>query len=148
MNSVTLLESEQGVRVHVPMTFRKRSGRREIIVPDGLDSTQDSALDYHEALVVAISRAHRWKKLLDEGGFTSIRQMATRLGIAHPYVARVMRLTLLAPDIIEAILDGNEPDGLSLERLRRPMPMLWEEQTARIAPEAHCVEVNTLRASD
>lgn len=128
MSSVTLKQSEQGVRVHVPMTFKKRSGRREIIVPDGLDSTQDSAPDYHEALVVAISRAHRWKKMLDEGRYGSIAELAQAMKINRHYLARLLRLTLLAPDIIEAILDGREPDGMSLEQLRKPMSMVWEQQ--------------------
>lgn len=128
MSSVALIESEQGVRVHVPMTFKKRSGRRQIIVPGGLDSGQDPALDYHEALVVAISRAHRWKKMLDDGKYGSITEMAQAVKINRHYLARLLRLTLLAPDIIEAILDGREPDGMSLEKLRKPMSMLWEEQ--------------------
>lgn len=121
-------QSEQGVRVHVPMTFRKRSGRREIIVPDGLDSAQDSAPDYHEALVIAISRAHRWKKLLDEGRYDSIAELAQAVKINRHYLARLLRLTLLAPDIIEATLDGREPDGMSLEQLRKPMSSVWDAQ--------------------
>ena len=128
MSSVTLKQSEQGFRVHVPMTFRKRSGRREIIVPDGLDGTQDSAPDYHEALVIAISRAHRWKKMLDEGRYGSIAELAQAVKTNRHYLARLLRLTLLAPDIIEAILDGREPDGMSLEQLRKPMSMVWEQQ--------------------
>lgn len=132
MSNATLEESEQGVRVHVPMKFRNRSGRKEIVVPDSIEQSDDASPDYHEALVIAISRAHRWKKLMDEGRYGSIRQMATKFGIAHPYMARIMRLTLLAPDIIEAILDGKEPDGLSLEQLRRPMPVSWEEQKTRL----------------
>lgn len=134
MSNATLEDSEQGVRVHVPMKFRNRSGRKEIVVPDGLENTQDKEPDCCEALVIAISRAHRWKKLLDEGRYSSIRQMATKFGIAHPYMARIMRLTLLAPDVIEAILDGKEPDGLSLEQLRRPMPVLWTEQASMLKP--------------
>lgn len=135
MSSVTLKQSEQGVRVHVPMTFRKRSGRREIIVPDGLDSTQDSAPDYHEALVIAISRAHRWKKMLDEGRYSSVAELAQAVKINRHYLARLLRLTLLAPDIIEAILDGREPDGMSLEKLRKPMSLVWREQAKMIQLE-------------
>lgn len=129
-------QSDEGVRVHVPMKFRKRSGRREIIVPDGLDSTQDSAPDYHEALVIAISRAHRWKKMLDEGRYGSIAELAQAVKMNRHYLARLLRLTLLAPDIIEAILDGREPDGMSLEQLRRPMSMVWEEQRKMLVEPA------------
>jgi len=112
------------------------SGRREIIVPDGLDSTQDSAPDYHEALVIAISRAHRWKKMLDEGRYGSIAELAQAVKVNRHYLARLLRLTLLAPDIIEAILDGREPDGMSLETLRKPMSMVWEEQCRMLMESA------------
>ncbi len=130
MSGLKLEECEQGMRVHVPMTFRKRSGRKEIIVPDGVENAQDSRPDYHEALVIAISRAHRWKKLLDNGRYASIAEMARAFKVNRYCMARVLRLTLLAPDIVEVILEGREPEGLSLERLRQPMPMLWEEQRA------------------
>lgn len=136
MSSIALKQSDQGVRVHVPMTFRKRSGRREIIVPDGLDATNDCAPDYHEALVIAISRAHRWKKMLDEGRYGSIAELAQAVKINRHYLARLLRLTLLAPDIIEAILDGREPDGMSLEQLRRPMSMVWKEQCKMLVESA------------
>ena len=136
MNSTRLVDRSEGITVHVPMTFKKRSGRKEIIVPAGLDSAGDSAPDYHEALVIAISRAHRWKKLLDEGKYGSVAEMARALKMDRYQMARMLRLTLLAPDIIEAILDGREPEGLSLDRLRQPMPMLWEEQRHVLMPAA------------
>lgn len=128
MNGLTLEKSEQGVRVHVPMTFRKRSGRKEVIVPDGLAREEQSAPDYHEALVIAISRAHRWKRLLDEGRYASVAEMARALKMNRHYVARMLRFTLLAPDIIEAVLDGREPESFSLNRLVSEIPMLWDEQ--------------------
>lgn len=136
MKSVGLMESEQGVRVHVPMTFRRRSGRKEIIVPDGLENPCDNGPDYHEAMVIAISRAHRFKRLLDEGKYRSIAEMARAVKVNRHYLARMLRLTLLAPDIIEAILDGQAPDGLSLEVLRRPMSMVWEEQCGMLMESA------------
>lgn len=133
MSGLKLEEGEQGVRVHVPMTLRTRSGRKEIIVPDGVEYTQDSRPDYHEAMVIAISRAHRWKKLLDDGKYSSVAEMARAFKMNRYCMARQLRLTLLAPEITEAILNGREPEGLSLERLRRPMPMLWEEQRVKVA---------------
>lgn len=126
--SVGLTQSEGGVCVHVPMTLKRRSGRKEIVVPDGLQHSGDTGPDYHEALVIATSRAHRWKKLLDEGKYGSIIEMAQALKIDRHHMARMMRLTLLAPDIIEAILSGNEPDGFSLNQLTSEIPMLWDEQ--------------------
>ncbi len=128
MSSLRLEESEHGIRVHVPMSFRKRSGHKEIVVPDGLQPEEPSTPDYHEALVIAISRAHRWKKLLEEAKYRSVAHMARALKMNRYYMARLLRLTLLAPEMVETILDGREPQGMSLEMLREPMPMVWHEQ--------------------
>lgn len=131
MSGVRLEESEHGIRVHVPMSFRKRSGRKEIVVPDSIQHEEPSPPDYQEALVIAISRAHRWKKLLEEGKYRSVAHMARTLKMNRYYMARLLRLTLLAPEIVEAILGGREPDGMSLEVLRSPLPMFWHEQCGR-----------------
>lgn len=133
--AMQLVKTTEGPRIHVPLNIKKRSGRKQIVV---LDTPETKAPEvepkpgtaYHDAMVVAIARAFRWKKLLDDGKSTSIKQMADELGMAVPYMSRLIRLTLLAPDIIEAIVDGREPDGMSIERLRRPMPLLWREQKA------------------
>ena len=109
MSSIGLVESAQGVRVHVAMKFRKRSGRKQIIVPEGLDNANDSTPNYHESLVVAISRAHRWKKMLDDGKYRSMADLARALNMNRYCLARMLRLTLLAPEIIEDILDGPNP---------------------------------------
>ena len=81
-------------------------------------------------MVIAISRAHRWKKMLDEGRYGSVAELAQAVKVNRHYLARLLRLTLLAPKIVEAILDGEEPDGLSLETLRKPTSMIWEEQNS------------------
>lgn len=129
--NIGLTKSEGGVCVHVPMTLKRRSGRKEIVVPDGLRHSADTGSDYHEALVIAISRAHRWKRLLDEGRYASIIEMAQALKIDRYHMARMLRLTLLAPDIIEEILAGNEPDGFSQNMLVGAIPADWQEQRRR-----------------
>jgi hypothetical protein len=77
--------------------------------------------------MVAVARAHRWKELLESGRFGSGTEIAAAQGVDPSYVARILRLTLLAPDIVESILDGTEPDGASLSRLHR-LPSDWEGQ--------------------
>ena len=81
-----------------------------------------------EALVRPVGRAHFWQELLDSGELKSIRSLASRFHVDHPYVACTIRLEALAPDIVEAILGGQEPNGLSLRRLRLEVPVLWEDQ--------------------
>lgn len=129
--AVQLIESPAGPRVHIPLNLKRISGRKRIITreePEHRTSANEHCIAYRNAMLIAIARGFRWKKLLDEGRYMSIRQMADNLGVAAPYMSRLIRLTFLAPDIIEAIVDGREPDGMSIERLRQPMPMMWEEQ--------------------
>lgn len=78
--------------------------------------------------MIALARAHRWKKSLDDGGFKSITDIAEAVGLDVSFAARIIRLTLLAPDIVEAILSGNEPSGLSLTRLTKVRSVIWTEQ--------------------
>jgi len=66
-----------------------------------------------EPLITALPRAFHWQELIDRGKYSSISDLAEALGLDRSYVSRIMRLTLLAPEIVEAIVDGPEPSGLS-----------------------------------
>ena len=79
-------------------------------------------------MIKALARAFHWQELVDSGKYASISDLAEALGLDRSYVSRIMRLALLAPDIVEAIVQGREPSGLSLKRLVKGMPMGWEEQ--------------------
>lgn len=114
------------VTLHVPFRFVKRGGRKEMQLPAG--ATQPRRTD--SSLVKALARAFRWKRMLETGEFATIAELAEREGIAAPYLTRTMRLTLLAPDLVEGILDGNQPSGLKLEALRSTLPRAWSEQRA------------------
>jgi len=82
------------------------------------------------ALVKAIARAFRWKRMLDTGEFTTIAELAAHDGIACSYMTRVLRLTLLSPEIVEAILDGKQGPGVTLGRVLEPFPACWKSQRA------------------
>jgi hypothetical protein len=73
-------------------------------------------------------RAHRWKRMLKARRYGSIAEIAKAEKIDRSFVSRLLRLTLLAPDIQEAILEGRQPKGLQLEELTRAVPAEWEEQ--------------------
>jgi hypothetical protein len=79
-------------------------------------------------MVKVIARAHRWKRLLESGRFTSVTELAEAEKINQSYLCRVLRLTLLAPDIVETILDGRQPAGLQIEDLLKPIPLEWGRQ--------------------
>ncbi|MHB9038841.1 MAG: hypothetical protein ACYC64_19535 [Armatimonadota bacterium] len=117
---------DQGIVVSVPLRLKKRGGRKEVIMAPIFDSPRRPT--YQEALVIAIARAYRWQRLLDEGKFQSISDLAREIGLDVSFAARLMRLTLLAPDIIEAILMGDEPSGLSLTILTKQLSPVWADQ--------------------
>ena len=89
-------------------------------------------LPTQEPLVTALARAFRWQDLMESGRYASITELAAALRVDRSYVRRILRLALLAPDIVEGILAGREPSGLSLERLTKDLPVSWEEQRARL----------------
>lgn len=132
----TVHNQDTGVSINVPLMLKKRAGRKQVILPQAFAPEAPAQLSYQEALVVAIARAHRWQKLLDEGKFESLSDLARDIGLDVSFAARLLRLTLLAPDIVEAILAGEEPSGLSLNRLAMPMPAVWDEQRVQLATAA------------
>lgn len=112
------------VTLHVPFRIVKRGGRKEMQLPEG--ATQSRRTD--STLVKALARAFRWKRMLESGEFATIAELAEREGIAPSYMTRVLRLTLLAPEVIEKTLDGRQPEGMLLPRLMEPFPLEWEIQ--------------------
>ena len=112
------------VTLHVPFRIVKRGGRKEMQLPEG--ATQPRRMD--STLVKALARAFRWKRMLESGEFATIAELAGREGIAPSYMTRVLRLTLFAPDIVEAILDGKHGPEVSLARALEPFPAEWADQ--------------------
>ncbi|MBV9750285.1 MAG: hypothetical protein JO157_15880 [Acetobacteraceae bacterium] len=115
--------------VRVPLAVRERGGRKLVVTPQGsgvAPATVRTRAD--PTLVKALARAHRWKRLLEAGRYASISEMAAAERIDRGYLGRILLLTLLAPDLVETILDGRQPPELGLPRLMQPFPLEWEEQ--------------------
>jgi hypothetical protein len=112
------------VTLHVPFRVVKRGGRREMQVPDGAPRPRRT----DSSLLKALARAFRWKRMLEFGEFATIGELAEREGIAPSYMTRVLRLTLLAPEIVEAILNGTQEPEVTLARVLEPFPVDWSEQ--------------------
>ncbi len=112
------------VTLHVPFRIVKRGGRKEMQLPTGVKQPRRT----DSTLVKALARAFRWKKLLESGEFATIAELAEREGIAPSYMTRVLRLTLLAPDIVEAILDGKQGVEMTLAKVLEQFPVEWERQ--------------------
>ena len=112
------------VTLHVPFRVVKRGGRKEMQLPEGAAHKRRT----DNTLVKALARAFRWKRMLESGEFATIAELAEREGIAPSYMTRVLRLTLLAPDIVEVILDGKQGPEVTLARVLEPFPVEWVQQ--------------------
>jgi hypothetical protein len=114
--------------VRIPMRFQHRGGRKRIVAPDGSAIVPSSKPQPDGTLVKALARAWRWQRMLDKGVYTSVSEIGDTENISKSYVSRILRLALLAPDIVEAILAGKTDQALMLEKLERPLSPSWEEQ--------------------
>jgi hypothetical protein len=124
------------ITVHVPLTIRSRGGRKLVITPDGSPGVPLSRTRADPAMVKALARVHRWKRLLEEGRYASLSEMAKAERIDRSYLGKMLGLTLLAPDIVEAILDGRQPPHIGLPALLQSVPSMWDEQRSMIARSA------------
>ena len=122
------------ITVRVPLAIRHRPGRKTIVTPtaDGVAPVTTRA---DPALVKALARAFRYQRMLDEGRYASISEMAAAERIERGYLGSLLRLTLLAPDIVELILDGRASSTIGLPALIGPIPEIWPKQIASLALE-------------
>jgi hypothetical protein len=126
------------VTVRVPLTFRQKGGRKRIVVPAGVEPTRLAPNSYErDAMVKALARAFRWRRLLESGDYASIGELASAQGVNFSYMCRVLRLTLLSPKIVELILDGRIGSDLSLNVLLMPNSPVWTDQCLEITPLRH-----------
>lgn len=115
------------VTVHIPMRLERRGGRKLIIAPDGTAPALAKP-ERDEPMIRALVKAHRWRRRIESGKARSITDLAAQEGVTDAYVCRLLPLTCLAPDFVEAILDGRHPNGLKLATLLRGIPLPWDEQ--------------------
>ena len=119
----------QMLTVRVPLAVRTpRGGRKLVLTPGGMANRGASAAD--TTLVKALARAFRWRRMMEAGRYVTIDELAAAEKINSSYVSRLLRLTLLAPDIVDAILDGRQPEGMTLPVLMEPFPVEWGRQHA------------------
>ncbi len=123
------------VTVHIPLGFRRRRGRKVLVAPDvgrqehlGSRRTPAHARDELTATVRALARAFRWRRLLETGAVATVHEIAAAENINPSYVSRVMRLTLLAPDILEAVAGMEVSGAAALDALMMPFPIDWCRQ--------------------
>lgn len=129
MTKPTLSDDGRTVTVRVPISIRKRGGRKLVLAPNGTNITTTPICRHIDnAMIKAIARAFRWREMLEDGTHATIAEIAAAEKINESYVGRVLRLALLAPDIVEVILGGRQPSEVTLAVLMRRFPVLWRAQ--------------------
>ena len=118
-----MMQPSEVVTVQVPFRIAKRGGRKELVLPEGAAPRAVSAVN---SLVKALARAFRWKKMIECGEFATIGDLAAHEKIAPTYMTRIMRLTLLAPETVEAMLEGR--CEVELAQVLETFPVGWREQ--------------------
>jgi hypothetical protein len=117
--------------IRIPMRLQRRGGRKLIMAPEGAAAPAPKP-SRDETLIKALVRAHRWRRRIESGQAKSITDLAEQENVVVAYVCRLLPLTCLAPDIVEAILDGRQPKGLRLTDMLGNGPLGWGEQRCTI----------------
>jgi len=131
MTSLSVNEALDTLHIRIPMQFSRRSSRKMIVGPDGktisemIEAEADNT-DY--TFISALGKAFSWQRMLDEGKYQTPKALPEKEKVEVTHMSRVMRLTLLAPDIIEAVLNGKQPRTLTLQNVVRGFPISWQEQ--------------------
>jgi hypothetical protein len=113
----------------VPVKFYRRNGRQMILAKDDASGTnQQAAPAPNNAMAAMLAKAWQWQELLESGEFSTLDELGRAHDVDRTYVSRVLKLTSLAPRIVESILAGNETEGLSVRNLNKGISDLWKEQ--------------------
>ncbi len=117
---------------HIPMTFRPRGGKTVIVLPDGSRGLVRREATIDNTMIKVIARGFRWQRLLYDGTYATIEDLAAAEKINPSYVSRILRLAYLSPKVVQAILDGSHPAWLTMRDLLEPFPMDWREQEQKL----------------
>ena len=131
--------SDRSLSIKIPLRPKVRSGRKIITLPNGSSTDSDCRPwdSQPTPLQLALARAYEWEQKLNSGVYGSIKELANKEGVDNSYVSRILNLNVLAPDIIQAILDEKVPDTLTLQELGADTPMIWEEQREKFGFKNH-----------
>jgi hypothetical protein len=121
----TVFRDGTAIVVRIPVRFYRRNGRQMVLTHGDSDAPERET---NGSLVSALAKAYRWQEQLESGEYVGLEDLAAANGVDRTHVGRILRLTSLAPEIVERILYGDEPEGISLAKLRNDLPVLWAEQ--------------------
>ena len=124
----TLSKDGRTMVVRIPITLRHQGGRKQVVTPSGATPWIPTPSRVDNTIVKAIVRAFRWRDMLESGAYASVRDLAKAEAINESYLGRILRLTILSPSIVEAILAGEQPPGMELDDLTKQPPAEWDQQ--------------------
>jgi hypothetical protein len=130
------------ITVTVPIKLVRRGGRKTVMSPVPYAPPPPN---YDNAMVKALARSHRWRRMIETGRYSSITELAKAEKVNESYACRLLRLTLLAPEIVESILNGGQRPALTLSQLLRPLPLEWQQQLSRLHGARSLVSCNGVR---
>jgi hypothetical protein len=133
--SPMLSKDGRTMTVHIPITLRHQGGRKQVVTPPGATPWIPTPSRVDNTIVKAIVRAHRWRDMLESGRYHTVRDLAKAEAINESYLGRILRLTLLSPTIIEAILEGQQPFTLELDYLLKQFPIEWDKQLGSLTED-------------
>ena len=116
----------------IPMSFRPRGGRTVIVLPDGSRGVVRREATIDNTMIKVIARGFRWQRLLYDGTYATIEDLAAAEKINPSYVSRILRLSYLSPVVVQAILDGKHPAWLTMRHLLEPFPTDWKQQEKKL----------------
>ena len=125
---LTVSRDGDAIVVQIPVRFHRRNGRQMVLTHGDSNGQAAPERETNGSLVSALAKAYRWQEQLESGQYASLEELAAANGVDRSYAGRILRLTSLSPEIVEAILDGNEPKGLTLAKLHKRLPLIWSEQ--------------------
>jgi hypothetical protein len=118
------------IRLEVRAQLRRHGGEMRLVVsPDMPGHVTPPPVS---SLLKAIARGHQWHEWIVDGEVSSKVAIANRLGLTDGYVGRILECAFLAPDIVEAILDGRQPTDLTFQKLTCKLPLSWVEQRQQL----------------
>jgi hypothetical protein len=127
---LTVTRDGDVIVVRIPVRFYRRNGR-QMVLTRGDNGQTSPDRETNGTLVSALAKAYCWQEQIESGEYAGLEDLPAANGVDRTYVGRILRLTSLAPEIIERIVSGDEPGGISLRRLQKDLPMIWTEQTWR-----------------
>jgi hypothetical protein len=116
----------------IPMSFRPRGGRTVIVLPDGSRGVVRREATIDNTMIKVIARGFRWQRLLYDGTYATIEDLAAAEKINPSYVSRILRLAYLSPVVVQAIMDGKHPAWLTMRHLLEPFPTDWKQQEKKL----------------